>query len=147
MQDIAKKAGVTKATVSMVVNNDHRITEATRQKVLKVVKELRYYPNESARKLASGKTEAIAFVGPRLGSPFIASILEAFENKTYETRRYINGIHPYSTRNEVNTREDILRKILYGRKADAVVLLDQVPSAELVEEYGKKKHSDCLDRM
>ena len=55
MQDIATRAGVTKATVSMVINNDKRITETTRQKVLAIVRELNYYPNESARKLAKGK--------------------------------------------------------------------------------------------
>src|SRR5690242_12713305 len=122
MQDIAKKAGVTKATVSMVINNDKRITETTRQKVLKIVRELNYYPNESARKLAKGKTETLAFILPRFGSPFIASIMDAFERRTYETRRYLNGIQPYSTRNEVAAGEEILRKIVYGRKADAVVI-------------------------
>lgn len=135
MQDIATRAGVTKATVSMVINNDKRITETTRQKVLKIIRELNYVPHESARKLAKGKADVIAFVGPRLGSTFIANILEAFETRTYETRRYINGIQPYSTRNEIEAKEEILRKILYGRKADAVVLLDQVPSAELIEQY------------
>lgn len=139
MQDIATRAGVTKATVSMVINNDKRITETTRQKVLAIVRELNYYPNESARKLAKGKTDTLAFVMPRFGSPFIASIMDAFERRTYETRRYLNGIQPYSTRNEVATLEDVLKKILYSRKADAVVLLDQVPSPSLVVEFAEKK--------
>ncbi len=138
MQDIATRAGVTKATVSMVINNDKRITEATRQRVLKIVKELNYYPNESARKLAKGKTESIAFVVPRFGSTFIASILDGFEKRTYETKRYLNGIQPYSTRNEIAAREEILRKILFGHKADAVVLLDQTPSRKIVSEYQEK---------
>jgi DNA-binding LacI/PurR family transcriptional regulator len=139
MQDIAKKAGVTKATVSMVVNNDHRITEATRQKVLKVVKELRYYPNESARKLAKGKADAIAFLVPRFGAPFIANIMDAFERRADQARKYVHGIHPYATHNEIATLEEILSKILFGRKADAVVLLTQKPSAEIVLEFQKSK--------
>jgi DNA-binding LacI/PurR family transcriptional regulator len=139
MQDIATRAGVTKATVSMVINNDKRITETTRQKVLAIVRELNYYPNESARKLAKGKTETLAFVMPRFGSPFISSIMDAFERRTYETKRYLNGIQPYSTRNEVAVLEDILKKILYSRKADAVVLLDQIPSPALVAEFNDKK--------
>ncbi|HVZ81230.1 MAG TPA: LacI family DNA-binding transcriptional regulator [bacterium] len=139
MQDIATRAGVTKATVSMVINNDKRITETTRQKVLAIVRELNYYPNESARKLAKGKTDTLAFVMPRFGSPFIASIMDAFERRTYETRRYLNGIQPYSTRNEVAVLEEVLRKILYSRKADAVVLLDQIPSPALVAEFKDKR--------
>lgn len=139
MQDIATRAGVTKATVSMVINNDKRITETTRQKVLTIVREMNYYPNESARKLAKGKTDTLAFVLPRFGSAFVTNIMEAFESRTYETRRYLNGIQPYSTRNEVATLEEILRKILYSRKADAVVLLDQVPSPKIVSEFKDKK--------
>src|SRR5581483_1073228 len=56
-----------------------------------------------------------------------------------ETRRYLNGIQPYSTRNEKAALEEVLRKILYGRKADAVVLLDQVPSPKIIKEFQDKK--------
>jgi LacI family transcriptional regulator len=139
MQDIAQKAGVTKATVSMVINNDKRITETTRQKVLKIIQELKYYPNESARKLAMGKADTIAFMAPRFGPPFIASILEAFEDKAFENDKVIQGIQPYATRNQTALMEDILKKILYGRKADAVVILTQKPSEETVKEYIENK--------
>lgn len=139
MQDIAKKAGVTKATVSMVINNDRRITETTRRKVLDIVKDLNYYPNESARKLAKGKTDSIAFVTTRFGSPFIASVMEAFESRALHHNRYVHGIQPYATRNKVTVLEEILKKVLYGRKADAVVILSQPPSEEMVKEYAKEK--------
>jgi len=135
MQDIAKKAGVTKATVSMVINNDKRITAATKQKVLKIIQELNYYPNESARKLARGKSDAIAFMVPRFGPPFIASVFDAFEDLAFQKEKFVQGILPYPTRNQTSILEELLRKVLYSRKADAVVILTQKPSAEIVEEY------------
>lgn len=139
MQDIAQEAGVTKATVSMVINNDKRITEATRQKVLKIIKKLNYYPNESARKLAKGKTDSIAFMAPRFGPHFIASILDSFECRAVQSGKYLNGVQPYATRNETGVMEDLLKKILYGRKADAVVILTQKPSEEIAKEYLEQK--------
>jgi LacI family transcriptional regulator len=135
MQDIAQKAGVTKATVSMVINNDKRITEATRQKVLGIIKELNYYPNESARKLAKGKTDSIAFLAPRFGPPFISNILDAFENLAFRNEKFARGIQPYATRNQTAVLEELLRKVLYGREADAVVILTQEPSGAIVREY------------
>jgi DNA-binding LacI/PurR family transcriptional regulator len=52
MEDVAEMAEVCKATVSMVLNNDSRIIEETRQRVLEVIKKLNYQVNEKARALA-----------------------------------------------------------------------------------------------
>ncbi len=59
MEDVAEMAKVCKATVSMVLNNDSRITEETRQRVLVVVKKLDYQVNEKARALALCKRSKI----------------------------------------------------------------------------------------
>jgi LacI family transcriptional regulator len=138
MKDIADEAGVTKATVSMVLSGDKRITEATRQKVLKVVRALDYVPNEAARRLSRGKSDAIAFVAVRFAAPFIASVMDGMEQRAYGRSRYLRGIRPYSTFNMAATREDILRDILYGRRAEAVILLSLRPSEEIAAEYKKK---------
>ncbi len=138
MQDIAEGAGVTKATVSMVMSGDKRITEATRQKVLKVVRALDYVPNEAARRLSRGKSESIAFVAVRYAAPVVASVLDGLEQRAFGLSRYLRGIQPYSTFNMVAAREEILRDILYARKAEAVILLSLRPSEAIVEEYKKK---------
>jgi LacI family transcriptional regulator len=62
LEDVAKLAGVSHMTVSLVIRNDKRITEETRQKVLKAIKQLNYQPNYLARGLAGGKTNTIAVV-------------------------------------------------------------------------------------
>jgi LacI family transcriptional regulator len=62
--DVAKLAGVSRTTVSFVLNglHDNSIPEATRQKVFDAAKQLNYHPDASGRKLASGKNMMIGLV-------------------------------------------------------------------------------------
>ena len=62
-QDVARYAGVSRTTVSLVLNNvDAQISVDTRQRVLEAAKQLNYYPNASARRLVQGRTRVIGFV-------------------------------------------------------------------------------------
>jgi LacI family transcriptional regulator len=62
--DVAKLAGVSRTTVSFVLNNypDSNISENTRQRVIEAARQLNYHPNASGRKLASGKSKMIGLV-------------------------------------------------------------------------------------
>ena len=65
LDDVARRAGVSKVTVSNILNNRPTavpISEATRQRVLAAVQELGYYPNAVARALARQRADAIAIV-------------------------------------------------------------------------------------
>ncbi len=80
LERIAEICGVSKSTVSRVVNNDPRVSEATREHVLGVVRREGYRPNLAARGLVSGKTNVIAAVMPGsvdniLSDPFFVSLL------------------------------------------------------------------------
>jgi DNA-binding LacI/PurR family transcriptional regulator len=63
-QDVAELAGVSRTTVSFVLNEvpGVKITDETRQRVLNAARELNYYPTAAARSLASGKTKRIGLV-------------------------------------------------------------------------------------
>jgi LacI family transcriptional regulator len=65
IDEVARLAGVSIATVSRVINKAPSVKEANKQKVLEVIKELKYKPSVFAQRLASGKTNVIAFVIPR----------------------------------------------------------------------------------
>jgi len=68
ISDVAKKAGVSKSTVSHALSNKRPISEKTRQRIHQAVEELGYRPNPSAKRLASGeKSRNIGFVLPLKG--------------------------------------------------------------------------------
>jgi LacI family transcriptional regulator len=62
--DVAKKSGVSRTTVSLVLNNVSGISirDVTRQRVIQVAKELNYHPDSRGRKLASGRSNTIGLV-------------------------------------------------------------------------------------
>lgn len=62
IKDVAQKAGVSTATVSLVLKGHQRISAGTRRKVLKAVEELDYHPSHTARGLVSKQTGNIGFV-------------------------------------------------------------------------------------
>ena len=66
LKDVANHAGVSHTTVSLVVNEvtGKRVSRATRERVLKAIRELKYNPNLTAKRLASGKMHAIGLYTP-----------------------------------------------------------------------------------
>ena len=64
VSDVAKIAGVSTSTVSRVISDNPRISQTTKDKVLKIMDELGYYPNANARSLAINKTGTIGVIMP-----------------------------------------------------------------------------------
>jgi LacI family transcriptional regulator len=64
LEDIAHLSGVSRSTVSRVINADIHVKEETRQKVLKVIQGINFQPNLAARSLAAGRTKIIGLVIP-----------------------------------------------------------------------------------
>ena len=62
IKEVAKRAGVAQSTVSLVINKKRHVSPATRQKVLRAIRELDYHPRRSARVLATLKTGNIGFI-------------------------------------------------------------------------------------
>ena len=78
-EDIARLAGVSRSTVSRVINNYSNVPEETRRKVMKVIEKYNYSPNSSARALAGKRTDTIGL--------YIVSIAE----RNSATRVYQNN--------------------------------------------------------
>jgi LacI family transcriptional regulator len=74
MKDIARDLGVSVVTVSKVLRNHSDISEETREKVLRRMKELHYRPNLAARALVTGRTYSIGLVVPDLVHPFFGEV-------------------------------------------------------------------------
>lgn len=89
--DVARLAGVSPATVSLVLNartNVH-LAEATRQRVREAAERLGYRPNQLARNLLRGLTDTIGLVLPSLASSFVAQIAEGIQHEAALTNRRV----------------------------------------------------------
>nr|WP_294490968.1 LacI family DNA-binding transcriptional regulator [uncultured Mediterraneibacter sp.] len=89
IQDVARKANVGVGTVSRVINNNGYVSEKTREKVERAIRELQYTPNELARNLYHNKTNTVAVIVPDISNPFYASLVNEIEmnlrRKGYKT--------------------------------------------------------------
>lgn len=128
LNDVAKKAGVSKATVSYVLNGSKKtITQETRDKVNKAIKELEYVPNLGAASLTSKCSRLIGVVIPQtepgatlmFKNSFYSEILSAIE---YRARQL--GYHIIISANDVN---ESYMKLVYERNLDGVIVIGMYP--------------------
>lgn len=81
MRDVAKKAGVSLSTVSLVVNASGYVSQEMRRRVEQAMRELDYIPNELARNLYRGRTGMIGVIVPTLRHPFFATLVSALQGR------------------------------------------------------------------
>lgn len=85
LKDIARDLGLSTVTISKVLRGNSDISEETRKRVLKRMKEMHYQPNFAARALITGRTWTIGLVVPDLLHPFFAQVAKAI---SAEIRRH-----------------------------------------------------------
>lgn len=134
INDVARHAGVSHTTVSWVIHDDPRISRETKDRVLAAVAELKYHPNLSARSLISGKSGVIAVVASFFSTMFELEVMRGVE-EGLDGISDAPGVQLYSTRASAERKESLLRGILYGHRADAVLCLSLRPDDALVAEY------------
>lgn len=83
IRDVAKKAGVAACTVSRVLNGTATVSQETRAKIEKAMKELDYIPNELARGMFRQKSGIIAMLVPSIKHPFFSSLADYIEKELY----------------------------------------------------------------
>lgn len=81
IKDVAKKAGVSIATVSRVINNRDRVKDSTRQKIKSVIEELNYKPNQTARTMVMGLSRSIGLIVPTLTNEYWAYLAEHIQEE------------------------------------------------------------------
>jgi len=141
LEDVAKRAGVSTATVSKVLSNTPYFTAETRDKVMKAVRELGYIPNLAARALAAGRTHIVAVVFPFVyepifTDPLIMSVLQGVEA--------VCSQHGYNMllstpRLSENGADAHYRSLVQSGYLDGVIAIDNHPhvsALELVHQKG-----------
>ena len=126
--DVAGSAGVSLATVSRVLNHPEKVKPATRDKVLKIIKEKGYKPNANARGLASRKSTTVAVVVPTWKrasiSEMIQGIVDSANEYGYMIRLFVND----STENE----KDVWGNVI-ASSVDGILLMNNEMSREVFE--------------
>jgi DNA-binding LacI/PurR family transcriptional regulator len=82
--EVAKRARVSPATVSRVLNDTGRVKAPARARVLRAVSELHYHPNIHARTLARGRSRTLGMIVSNLRNPFFLDIFQALETDAHE---------------------------------------------------------------
>lgn len=137
IKDVAKKLGVSVATVSNYINNTGRMSEKTRKKIEKEIKRLNFHPDKTAVILSKGKSDAIGFVSSYLTSPFVFSILRGVEHELYNLGKFRHSIEHYATRGYQSVKEELLRDLLYSKRAAAVIAVSININNKIIKEYKK----------
>jgi DNA-binding LacI/PurR family transcriptional regulator len=140
LKDIAERAGVTSATVSMVINNKPNISAATRKKVLRIARELNYYPNAIARGLATRKANAIGAIVPNLASSFVVRILQGIKS----TNRDIDyTVQLFDTIGQKETESQLFQRLARERRIDGAILISSTVSDEELRVF-KDESVPCI---
>jgi LacI family transcriptional regulator len=128
LKDVARRAGVSEATASLVMNERPGVNAQTRQRVLRAARSLGYTPNNIARGLAMRKSHTIGLVVTDVENPYFGSLTryidEAARNEGY------NLI--LSVSNDDLALEDTIITNFIGKRVDGVVV---VPSLARRTDY------------
>jgi DNA-binding LacI/PurR family transcriptional regulator len=84
MSEVATRAGVSKATVSRVLNKTQSIAPETERRVLEVVRQLNYHKNVHARRLATGQSDLFGLVISEITNPYFHEIIRGFQAEAWD---------------------------------------------------------------
>jgi len=135
LEEVAKRAGVSTATVSRVLNNIDVVRSATRARVVKAVAELNYHPNLHARTLAGGKSRTVGMIASNLENPFFFDIFRALEADArahgYEVVVAHTGYQP----------EQLVRsvRLMIGRRVAGLAAIVSEMDPDLIRELTQSK--------
>jgi LacI family transcriptional regulator, repressor for deo operon, udp, cdd, tsx, nupC, and nupG len=116
--DVAKKAGVSKSTVSRVINSSGPVDEVTRKRVKAAMKQLKYSPDFFARGMRLSRTKTIGIIIPEYTNPFFPEWYKEFE-KYISPLGYVSVIGITEDDPERETR--VIRDMI-NRKVDAIII-------------------------
>src|ERR1700734_1121924 len=119
IHDVAKRARVSIATVSRVVNRIATVDEELAKRVWKAVDEVGYVPNSQARALVSGRSHLLGLIVSEITNPFFPELVQEFENLAV-AQGYEVSIG--TTNYEAARTEALIRRMLQ-RSVDGVAVM------------------------
>ncbi|WP_411704236.1 LacI family DNA-binding transcriptional regulator [Edaphovirga cremea] len=122
IDEVAKKAGVSTATVSRVLNAHAGVRPATRERVLVAIRECDYQPNLLARQLRTAKSRMLLVLVSNITNPFCSLVVRGIEEEAEK-----QGYHILLCNSESKlTRESAYLGLLSGKVVDGVITMDAI---------------------
>jgi LacI family transcriptional regulator len=118
IQDVARLADVSIATVSRVINNQGGVRKVTEERILKAIKDLGYIRNAAARTMKRKETNTIGVIVPDIKNPFFPLVMAGIEQKARE----MNYFTILSSTNESPIIEEKIVKNFVERGVDGVII-------------------------
>ena len=134
--DVAKTAGVGIGTVSRAINDSSQINPNTKQRILKIIKQLNYQPHALAQSLARKRSNTVATIVPFFTNYFFIELLRGIQQKLTE---HNYDLILYSV-DKIDRRDVFLDRALVERRVDGVLLI----SLEIPDDYAERFENSNL---
>lgn len=158
IKDIAKMCGCGVSTVSRALNNHPDINEETRKKIMTVVKEYNFVPNNSARNLKITDSKTIAILIKGIANPFFMKMIKVMENEIRRQKYSLIIQHVDHNQDEVDVaieleKEKKLKGIIFlggyfnhtKEKLDAISVPFVISTVNMTEQYSVNYSSIAVD--
>jgi DNA-binding LacI/PurR family transcriptional regulator len=123
MREVAKRAGVSPATVSRVLNKTQYIAPETEQRVLEVVRQLNYHKNVHARRLATGRSDLFGLVISEIANPYFPEIIRGFQAAAWE-RGF--DVLLFNTEYQQGRIDSVIRKLIESDVRGVAIMTSSV---------------------
>lgn len=143
--DIARKAGVSIATVSYVMNgvaSKNRISEESAKRIKEIAKQLKYQPNYIAKSLKDGSTKTIGLVVADISNTFFGDMAKAIEE---EASRYSYTVLFGSSNEDFNMSNKLVNTLI-NRQVDGMILSPVEGDEDKIMELSDEVPLICVDR-
>lgn len=120
IQDIAQQAGVSKMTVSKVLNSQGSISDATRERVLKLARELGYVRNFAAHSLKGGRTNVLGMLVANIGDLYFAEMVRGASDGARSVGKDLLLLSPGAATNSAEEQRRVSR--LAAGMADGLLI-------------------------
>lgn len=114
IKDVAARAGVSRQTVSRVINNKAEVSPETRERVLAVIEELGYRPNAAARSMVAGRTCTLGCIAPNLTDYTFACMIESAQEEARRLGYFLLTGSAPTERDVEPLLEELLRRQIDG---------------------------------
>lgn len=135
LEQVARRAKVSTATVSRVLNNASVVKNSTRARVMRAIEELKYHPNLHARNLAGGKSNTIGVIVSNMENPFFFDIY-----KTVESDAHSHGFEVVVANTDYRSEQLVSSiRLMIGRRVAGLAAIVSEMEPALIEELTESR--------